>query len=86
MLQDSVYNTYYPNITHNIDLIWTPWGHMTLKISATWYYEGSPEWTSEFIVLGIWYNVKDVGGINRFNIEKNIIEMEKVIRIWKIEK
>ena len=41
-------------------------------------------WTSEFISLGINYNVLDLNQITELNLNPKILEMEKLVSIWKV--
>ena len=63
-----------------------------VKLGATrdrsLYWEGryGMEWTNKFTVLGIDYDVNDMGEITSTNIEKKIIDIKKLIRLWQARK
>ena len=63
-----------------------------VKLGATrdrsLYWEGryGMEWTNKFTVLGIDYYVNDMGEITSTNIEKKIIDIKKLIRLWQARK
>ena len=63
-----------------------------VKLGATrdrsLYWEGryGMEWTNKFTVLGINYDINDMGEIASTNIEKKIIDIKKLIRLWQARK
>ena len=44
------------------------------------------EWTDTFTVLGVEYNVNEMGEITRLNIEKKINDIKNLIRLWQARK
>ena len=63
-----------------------------VKIGATrdrslnWEGKYGMEWTNKFTVLGIDYNVDDMGEITTLNVEKKITDIKKLIRLWQARK
>ena len=41
-------------------------------------------WTQEFTSLGIDYNIKQLSRITELNLEEKVLDMEKLISVWKI--
>ena len=58
------------------------------QVYCTLYWEGryGMEWTNKFIILGIDYNTNDMGEITTTNIEKKIIDIKKLMKLWQARK
>ena len=63
-----------------------------VKIGATrdrslnWEGKYGMEWTNKFTVLGIDYNVDEMGEITTLNVDKKITDIKKLIRLWQARK
>ena len=51
-----------------------------------WEGKYGMEWTDTFTVLGIDYNVNEMGDITTLNIEKKINDIRKLIQLWQARK
>ena len=51
--------------------------------SLTWEGKYGMEWTDKFTVLGIDYNVNEMGDIKVLNIGKKINDIKKLIKLWQ---
>ena len=54
--------------------------------SITWEGKYGLKWTDEFDVLGIRYNINNMGEITELNISDKIKDIKKLISVWKIRK
>ena len=54
--------------------------------SITWEGKYGLKWTDEFDVLGISYNINNMGEITELNISDKIKDIKKLISVWKIRK
>ena len=59
---------------------------VTRDRSLNWEGRYGMEWTNKFTVLGIDYNVDDMGEITTLNVEKKITDIKKLIRLWQARK